>query len=205
MDGDICDLANIVSLKQQYQAELMLDEAHSIGVLGETGMGLAHSLNLCHEIDYHMATHSKSIGLSGGYLTCSEASKQLLINKARSFIYSTAPPPAIAQAAQTSLDIITSSEGVSLRQKLWQNISYLSQELSPKHPAASAIIPFFTKDGSSEQVLAWQKQAEEQGFWVPAIRYPTVAKNQSRLRISLTSQHQKGTLDELIKVLSSLN
>ncbi len=208
MDGDICDLASIVSLKNQYQAELMLDEAHSIGIFGKTGMGLAHELNLCSDINYHIGTLSKSIGLSGGYLTCSKATKELLINKARSFIYSTAPPPAIAVAAQTSLSLISHCEGLSLRDKLWTNINYLTTQLGPIQnniSPTSAILPFFTKDGSAQQALAWQKELEKQGFWVPAIRYPTVGLNQSRLRISITTQHTRAILDSLIKALSSLN
>ncbi len=209
MDGDLSDLATIAQLKEEYQAELMLDEAHSIGLFGTTGMGLAHELNLCSAIDYHVGTLSKSIGLSGGYLTCSQVTKELLINKARSFIYSTAPPPAIAQAAQTSLNIITGTLGKQLREDLWSNINYLNEKLNSLNSESnsvskSAIIPFFTKNGSAKQALAWQQQLEQQGFWVPAIRYPTVAKNQSRLRISLTSQHKKQTLDALIDVLSSL-
>ena len=210
MDGDICDLAAIVQLKNEYQAELMLDEAHSVGIFGETGMGLAQQLNLYPEINYHIGTLSKAIGLSGGYLICSQSTKELLINKARSFIYSTAPPPAIAQAALSSLAIITQKEGQSLRHQLWTNINYFTEQLNVANEpistlSQSAIIPYFTKNGSAKQAIDWQKKLEKQGFWVPAIRYPTVAKNQSRLRISLTANHSQETLDELIQALKHLH
>ena len=99
MDGDLCPLADIVSLKEKYGALLLLDEAHSVGVLGPNGHGLAEELGLQEKIDFQMGTMGKALGSAGGYLAASRAWIDLLINKARSFIYSTAPPPAQAAAS----------------------------------------------------------------------------------------------------------
>ncbi|MCF6312471.1 MAG: 8-amino-7-oxononanoate synthase, partial [Verrucomicrobiales bacterium] len=95
MDGDLCPLADIVELKEKYGALLLLDEAHALGVIGTDGLGLAHQLDLCQQVDLQMGTLSKALGLSGGYLCASRAAIDLMINRSRSFIYSTAPSAAI--------------------------------------------------------------------------------------------------------------
>ena len=93
MDGDLCPLREIVNLTEAHDALLLLDEAHGFGVLGEHGMGLAEQENLQHRLTFQMGTLSKAAGLSGGYLAASRDWIDLLTNRARSFIYSTAPPP----------------------------------------------------------------------------------------------------------------
>ncbi len=126
MDGDLCPLREIVELTESHDALLLLDEAHGFGVLGANGMGLAEQENLQHRITFQMGTLSKAAGLSGGYIAASRDWMDLLTNRARSFIYSTAPPPALADAAITSLALIRSDEGRTLRKKLRANIAMLS-------------------------------------------------------------------------------
>ena len=180
MDGDLCPLREIVNLTETHDALLLLDEAHGFGVLGEHGMGLAEQENLQQRITFQMGTLSKAAGLSGGYLAASRDWIDLLTNRARSFIYSTAPPPALAHAAIASLTLIRSAEGKSLRTKLQQNIARLASQSTP-------IIPKVL--GSNEAALAAAADLEQAGFLVPAIRYPTVPRGTARLRISLSAAH----------------
>ena len=131
MDGDLCPLREIVNLTEAHDALLLLDEAHGFGVLGEHGMGLAEQENLQHRLTFQMGTLSKAAGLSGGYLAASRDWIDLLTNRARSFIYSTAPPPALAHAAIASLTLIRSAEGKALRAQLQQNVARISTGITP--------------------------------------------------------------------------
>src|SRR5438046_1917529 len=111
MDGDRAPLRELVELKKRFGAVVMLDEAHAVGVIGPKGRGLAAAENLGDEVDVQMGTLSKALGASGGYICGSRDLTEWLINRARSFIYSTAPPPAIAAAASAAIDFLSSSEG----------------------------------------------------------------------------------------------
>jgi 8-amino-7-oxononanoate synthase len=201
MDGDLCPLAEIVTLKQKYDALLLLDEAHGFGVLGDRGMGLAQLLNLQEHVDLQMGTLSKSAGLSGGFVACSREIADLFINRARSFIYSTAPPPALAFAAIQSLQLIRSSEGKSLREKLASNISGFTNLLSLRK-SSSAIMPIIL--GENSLALLASSQLEQNGIIVPAIRYPTVPRNSARLRVSLSASHSSESIVQLIQALQKI-
>lgn len=193
MDGDLCPLREIVDLTETHDALLLLDEAHGFGILGKHGMGLAEQENLQQRVTFQMGTLSKAAGLSGGYLAASRDWIDLLTNRARSFIYSTAPPPALAHAAIASLALIRSAEGDSLRAKLQENIARLSSQSTP-------IIPKLL--GTSEAALAAASALERAGFLVPAIRYPTVPRGTARLRISLSAAHPPESLTLLAAVLA---
>ncbi len=195
MDGDVCPLREIVGLTETHDALLLLDEAHGFGVLGEHGMGLAEQENLQQRVTFQMGTLSKAAGLSGGYLAASRDWIDLLTNRARSFIYSTAPPPALAHAAIASLALIRSAEGKTLRTKLQENIARLSPNRTP-------IIPKVL--GSNEAALAAASGLEHAGFLVPAIRYPTVPRGTARLRISLSAAHSVEAIDALASRLPHL-
>ena len=181
MDGDLCPLEEILGLCELHGAELLLDEAHALGVLGPTGMGLAEQLGVQKRVHFQMGTLSKALGLSGGYLAASRDWIDLIINRARPFIYTTAPPPALAHAAIASLDLVRSGEGKSLREKLFRNVSILREN----HP--SAILPIIF--GENEDALAASESLAEKGFLAPAIRYPTVPRGTARLRITLSAGH----------------
>ncbi len=196
MDGDLCPLREIVDLVESHNALLLLDEAHGFGVLGKYGMGLAEQENLQHRIAFQMGTLSKAAGLSGGYVAASRAWIDLLVNRARSFIYTTAPPPSLAHAAVTSLEIIRSPEGNELRAKLMANISLLRGD-SP-----TPIVPFVL--GSNEAALAAAEKLVASGFLVPAIRFPTVPRGTARLRVSLSSAHPVEVVTVLREALAAL-
>lgn len=193
MDGDVCPLREIVGLVEDHNALLLVDEAHGFGVLGGNGMGLAEQEGLQQRITFQMGTLSKSAGLSGGYLAASREWIDLLTNRARSFIYSTAPPPALAHAALASLDLIRSDEGKTLRQQLRQNISLISESPTP-------IIPIVL--GSNEAALDAAAALENAGFLVPAIRFPTVPRGTARLRLSLSAAHPREAILALRNFLS---
>lgn len=195
MDGDLCPLEEIVRLAEAHDALLWLDEAHAFGVLGPTGMGLAEQLGLQDRVTFQMGTLSKAAGLSGGYVAASRAWIDLFVNRARAFVYSTAPPPALAHAAITALELIRSAEGADRRARLHGHI----RKLSPA--AASPVVPVIL--GSNEAALAASRRLEEQGLLVPAIRYPTVPRGKARLRISLSAAHRDRDLDSLIAGLGS--
>jgi len=181
MDGDLCPLREILHLCETHGAQLLLDEAHAIGVLGPTGMGLAEELGLQGNVHFQMGTLSKALGLSGGYLAASRDWIDLLVNRARPFIYTTAPPPALVHAALASLEIIRSEQGKALREKLFQNISLLRED------HRSAILPIIY--GETQAALAASVALAEKGFLAPAIRYPTVPRGSARLRITLSAAH----------------
>ncbi len=183
MDGDIAPLTELVQAKEEFEALLLVDEAHGYGVLGATGGGLAEAFGLQERIDLQMGTLSKAAGLAGGFIAADGEIIQLLINRARSFIYSTAPPPALAFAASHAVAIIRSEKGHELREKLAANIRLFDEGSQHK----SAIFPHVI--GNNQAALNAASRLREQGFLVPAIRYPTVPRNTARLRISLSAAH----------------
>jgi 8-amino-7-oxononanoate synthase len=194
MDGDVCPLREMVELAEAYGALLLVDEAHAFGVLGNRGMGLAEQEQLQKRITFQIGTLSKAAGLSGGYLAASRDWIDLLANRARSFIYSTAPPPALAHAALASLELIRSREGGNLREKLRENIAGLSESKTP-------IIPIVL--GSNEAALAAASGLENAGFLVPAIRFPTVPRGSARLRVSISATHTPEAVIALAEALAA--
>jgi 8-amino-7-oxononanoate synthase len=201
MDGDHAPLRELVELKKQFGALLMLDEAHAGGVIGPNGRGLAAAENVSQEVDVQMGTLSKALGASGGYICGARTLIEWLINRARSFIYSTAPPPAIAAAALAAVDFLASPEGEKRRLLLCERIR-LMQQLLPRAGskgegvgARSAIFPLIVGDEKAALDLAAGLQGE--GFLVPAIRFPTVAKGAARLRITVTAAHKAAEIEAL--------
>ena|SRR3984893_9721640 len=204
MDGDRAPLPDLVDLKREFSALLLLDEAHAVGIIGPNGRGLAAAGNLSEYVDVQMGTLSKAFGASGGYICGARSLIEWLINRARSFIFSTAPPPALAAAALAALDFISSAEGEERRRLLWRNIDLLQERLSLH--SGSAIFPWIVGDEEAALELSGDLQAK--GFLVPAIRYPTVAKGAARLRITVTAAHgteQIASLCDAIKKASNKN
>ena len=200
MDGDRAPLRDLIELKKCFNALLLLDEAHAIGVVGPNGRGLAAEENLGDDVDVQMGTLSKALGVSGGYICGSCNLIGWLVNRARSFIFSTAPPPALAAAAVAALDFISSAEGEDRRRLLWRNIDILRERLSLH--SGSAIFPWIVGNEQAALELATDLQAE--GFFVPAIRYPTVAKGAARLRITVTAVHTAEQICSLCDAIKRL-
>ena len=199
MDGDLAPLREIVELKERHGAILFLDEAHAVGVRGSGAQGLAGELGLSDRVEIQMGTLGKALGVSGGYIAGSRILIDFLINRARSFIFSTAPSPAIAAAARASLRIVQSTEGDRLRAKLRENLSLLATGLGLAELPQSAIVPVIL--GSEERALSEAARLLEAGFFVPAIRYPTVPRNTARLRITLSAGHEEEEIRKLAKLI----
>jgi 8-amino-7-oxononanoate synthase len=209
MDGDRAPLRELIELKKRFGALLMLDEAHAVGVIGANGRGLAPAENLNEDVDVQMGTLSKALGASGGYICGSRNLIEWLINRARSFIYSTAPAPGIAAAALAAVEFLASPEGEERRLLLWKRINLLG-ELLPMNAmntkssnASSAIFPWIVGDAQAALDLASALQNE--GFLVPAIRYPTVAKGSARLRITVTASHKEDQIRSLCEAIKRLS
>jgi 8-amino-7-oxononanoate synthase len=200
MDGDLAPLREIVELKDRHGAILFLDEAHAVGVRGRGAQGLAGELGLAERIEIQMGTLGKALGVSGGYIAGSRPLIDFLINRARSFIFSTAPSPAIAAASRASLRIVQSPEGDALRKRLQENLSLLAGAMKAKLPP-SAIMPLIL--GGEERALSEGARLQEAGFFVAAIRYPTVPRKTARLRITLSAAHAPGQIGALAEALAA--
>ena len=202
MDGDRAPLREIVRLKDEFGALLLVDEAHGFGVLGEHGAGLAEELGVSSRIDFQMGTLSKAAGVSGGYVACSRAWADVMVNSARSLIYSTAPPPALAAAALAAVEGIRSGEGKELRRRVSVLANSLSAALGMPGRPVSSIFPVVV--GENDAALAAADALLEQGFLAPAIRYPTVPRGTARLRITVTAAHESGQVTRLGTALKEL-
>ncbi len=201
MDGDTSPLLDIIKLKTRSGALLLVDEAHSLGVLGPGGRGLSHHIGESQSVDFRIATFGKAVGSAGGVVAASSKWIELILNKARSFIYSTAPPHAQAAAALAGLEIIESSEGDQLRNLLVENTRLLCQRLAIHKPAA-AILPLIF--GEETSALEASDYLQKNGIIVPAIRFPTVARGMARLRISLSATHSRDNIINLADQLERL-
>ncbi len=203
MDGTFADLTPIVELKKEFEALLMVDEAHATGVVGPNGAGWIAALGLTKEVDIQMGTLSKALGTSGGFICGSRSLIQWLVNKARSFIYSTALPPASAAAASAALKIVRSEEGEFLRARLSRNICILGKSLpAHSHRTSDTNSPIFPVIvGDEKRVLLLARDLLARGFLAPAIRYPTVARGSARIRVALSSLHSAEQVSALAETI----
>jgi 7-keto-8-aminopelargonate synthetase-like enzyme len=204
MDGDTAPLGEMIALKNKYGAWLMVDEAHATGIIGKDGRGLASELGGGGQFEIQMGTLGKALGASGGYIAGSRTLVDFLVNRARSFIFSTAPAPAAAAAATAAIQLAQSAEGESRRQKLWQVVKQLNSKFKIQNSKfASAIVPFIL--GDETKTVEAAASLHEENIFVPAIRYPTVARGAARLRVTLTAAHVEADVVELLRALNQLN
>ena len=200
MDGDAAPLREIVELKNKFGAWLMMDEAHATGIIGQHGRGLADELGVSRQIEIQMGTLGKALGASGGYICGSRALVDFLVNRARSFIFSTAPVPAAAAAATAGIITVQSAEGEAKRKALFARLKEFHFALRPPPSALrSAIVPLIL--GDENKALAAATKLREQNIFVPAIRHPTVAHGAARLRITLTAAHSAEDVATLVNAL----
>lgn len=203
MDGDASPLREIVALKDQYGAWLMVDEAHATGLYGPRLGGRAQALGVSDRIEIQMGTLGKALGASGGYICGLRPLVELLVNRARSFIFSTAPVPATAAAASAALHLVQSKEGQQRNEQLWARVAeFQSATGQPQAGIPSAIIPVIL--GEETKALALADELRARDIFVPAIRYPTVARGAARLRVTLTAAHKSDDVIELVRNLEEL-
>ena len=203
MDGDAAPLRELVVLKEKYGAWLMVDEAHATGLYGKKRRGLAEEHGISDRIEVQMGTLGKAIGASGGYICGSRTLIDFLINRARTFIFSTAPAPAAAAAATAGIQFVQSKAGEERRNLLWQRVAELPSTLNPQPSTCpSAILPLII--GDETKAVATAAALREQGIFIPAVRYPTVARGQARLRLTLTAAHSTEDVRTLAAALARL-
>ena len=203
MDGDFAPLTEIVDLAKRYGAAVMIDEAHGVGVVGPRGAGLAAHLGLEREIDVHVGTLSKALGSYGAYVAGSRVLIDFLLNRARSFIYSTGLAPAMAAAAGAAIDLVESTPG--LIAQLWDNAGYLRDGLTAIGfeiaATESPILPVMI--GESDAAVAMASALIDRGVYVIAIRPPTVPRGTARLRVTPIASHTRTDLDDALAAFRS--
>ena len=206
MDGDITPVKALVEIAEQYDALLLVDDAHGFGVLGELGHGILEQFDIRSERIIYIGTLGKAAGVSGAFVCAQAPFIDWLIQKGRPYIYSTATPPAIAHALLKSLAIIESEEGKARRRQLNQLITHWQNEMHfsdwKKVASCTPIQPVIL--GSNANALAAAKLLNEMGYWIPAIRPPTVPAGSARLRITFSANHSIEELKNLIQALQKI-
>lgn len=204
MDGDLAPLAGLCELAEQFDCTLLVDEAHATGVFGAQGRGLAEQLGIERRVHVRIGTLSKALGCAGGFVCGSERLIRWLINRARTYVFSTAPPPATCAAAIAALAIVRDEP--QRRSALAERAAALARRLREQGwrigGSASQIIPLVLGDAARATHLARQLRA--QGLLVPAIRPPSVPQGESLLRISLTCVHSDAMIEQLCAALAAL-
>ena len=203
MDGDLAPVKEILTIANEHDALLLIDDAHGFGVLGEQGHGILEQENICSDRIIYIGTLSKAAGVSGAFICAQADFIEWLIQKGRPYIYSTATPPAIAHALLKSLEIIESDEGKQRRTHLHRLITIWQKEMHfskwEKMSSYTAIQPLIL--GSNANALMTAKLLDDVGYWIPAIRPPTVPVGSSRLRITFSANHSEDDLRALINTL----
>ncbi|MBI1370216.1 MAG: 8-amino-7-oxononanoate synthase [Planctomycetes bacterium] len=201
MDGDCADLPRLCELRDRYDAILIVDEAHATGVLGESGAGLAEHQGMAGRIDVTVSTAGKALGGLGGIVTGSRLIIETLVSAARTFIYTTAPPPTQVAAIGAALDVVAAEP--QRRMHLRRLSDRLRERLISKGwPIAmdpTPIVPLVV--GTAEAAIGLSSRLEAAGYLVPAIRPPTVPTGAARLRVSLRADMSDGDIDGLVDIL----
>jgi len=207
MDGNIADIPALLRLCEQYDAWLLVDDAHGFGVLGEHGRGVLEHFSLRSPNLIYMGTLGKAAGVGGAFVAAHETVIEWLIQKARPYIYTTAAAPALAHALQTSIALISGDEGKQRRQHLRQLIRMFSNGLNLRDwnllPSQTAIQPVVIGDNAA--MLQAAENLRKQGYWVGAIRPPTVPAGTARLRVTLTAAHQVSDVHMLVQAMNRMN
>jgi len=206
MEGAIAPLPELLALCERHQAWLVVDDAHGFGVLGEQGAGVLQHFALRSPQLVYVGTLGKAAGVSGAFVAAHATVIEWLVQRARTYIYTTATPPAIAHALLTSLEIITGADGAQRRRKLRAHIEQWRHALQLKHwhllPSETPIQAILI--GAIQPTLQAGESLRSDGLWVAAIRPPTVAKDTARLRITLSAAHESAQITHLANKICDL-
>ena len=208
MDGDICDVPRLLDFSEKYDAMLLVDDADGFGVIGERGLGVLDYYKI-NPLDrgggrmIYVGTLGKAAGISGAFVVASKNIIEWIIQKGRSYIYTTASPPFISYALMKSVEIIIENK---LQKILKDNIFYFKKIMKFEKwtllPSDSAIQPLMI--GANKDALRIDRELQERRLWIPAIRPPTVPEGTARLRITLSAAHTKEQIDLLSRALYEL-
>lgn len=204
MEGEKIDLKSLVALKQKYQAALFLDEAHAVGIYGKEGGGLAEELGLLQEVDLIFGTFSKAAGSFGSFATGSRKLIMVLVNKARSFIFSTALPPAVAAVNREAVRLIREmkKERLDLRRKGEEVRAMLRDFGLEVRGTDSPILPIMM--GEAERASFVSEALRQEGIWIQPIRPPTVPPGASRLRMTLSLIHEQENYEKMFRAFRKI-
>ena len=206
MDGDLAPIKELLRIAEQYDALLLVDDAHGFGVLGKNGHGILEQENISSDRIIYVGTLGKAAGVSGAFICAQDQFIEWLIQKGRPYIYSTATPPAIAHALLKSLEIIEGDEGKQRRAQLYRLIQIWQDEMAftqwTKVSSCTPIQPIVL--GSNANALMAAKLLDEAGYWIPAIRPPTVPLGSARLRVTFSASHQEEDVYQLMKTLKTI-
>jgi glycine C-acetyltransferase len=203
MDGDIAPLPDLCDLAEKYNCIMMIDDAHSSGVLGRNGRGTVDHLGCHGRVHIQVGTLSKAIGSMGGYVCGSRDLIDFLYLRARPFLFSTSHPPATAAACQAAFTLLDSAEGEKLVNKLWANTKFFKRELKKRgfefKVSETPIIPIHV--GDAAKAFEFSKKLFNAGVFAPAVGYPTVAEGKARLRAIVSAAHKR---EHLMKAANTL-
>ncbi|HON85279.1 MAG TPA: 8-amino-7-oxononanoate synthase [Syntrophorhabdaceae bacterium] len=201
MDGDIAPLRDIYELKKRYDLNIIIDDAHGTGVFGEKGTGIEEMFGLSGEMDVHMATFGKALGSYGAFALAGDTVIEYLINRARTFMYTTALPPATIASSMKAIEIVKKDN--SFKRFLWENIDNFRKGLKEAGfnlaDSEGPIIPIIV--GEDKKTVKMQEMLLEMGIFLQAIRPPTVPEGTSRLRLTIVRGFTKEDIDYAVSCL----
>ncbi|MDP9146725.1 MAG: glycine C-acetyltransferase [Acidobacteriota bacterium] len=203
MDGDIAPLPQLCDLAEKYNCIMMIDDAHSSGVLGRGGRGTVDYFNCHGRVHIQVGTLSKAIGAMGGYVCGSRDMIDYLYLRARPFLFSTSHPPATAAACQAAFSLLDSPEGEKLVKRLWSNTKFFKRELKKRgfqfQASETPIIPIHV--GEAAKAFEFSRKLFDAGVFAPAVGFPTVAEGKARLRAIVSAAHKR---DHLLRAADTL-
>jgi glycine C-acetyltransferase len=206
MDGDIAPLPALCDLAEKYGCIMMVDDAHSSGVLGRSGRGTVDHFDCHGRVHIQVGTLSKAIGSMGGYVCGSRDLIDFLYLRARPFLFSTSHPPATAAACQAAFTLLDSVEGEKLVKKLWANTKFFKRELKKRgfqfKASETPIIPIHV--GDAAKAFEFSRKLFEAGVFAPAVGYPTVAEGKARLRAIVSAAHKREHLLKAADILAEV-
>ncbi|MBI3404183.1 MAG: glycine C-acetyltransferase [Acidobacteria bacterium] len=203
MDGDIAPLPRLCDLAEKYNCIMMIDDAHSSGVLGRGGRGTVDHLNCHGRVDIQVGTLSKAIGAIGGYVCGSRDLIDFLYHRARPFLFSTSHPPSVTATCQAAFTLLDSPEGEKLIKKLWANAKFFKRRLKKlgfnTGMSETPITPIIV--GDAAKAFQFSKELFSEGVFCPAVGFPTVPEGQARLRTIVTATHKRSDLEKALEIL----
>jgi glycine C-acetyltransferase len=206
MDGDIADLPSLCSLAEKYNCIMMVDDAHSSGVLGNRGRGTIDHHNCHGRVDIQVGTLSKAVGALGGYVCGSRELIEFLYHRARPFLFSTSHPPSVAATCQAAFDLLDSEAGERLIKKLWSNTKFFKRKLKKlgfnTGKSETPITPIMV--GDAARAFDFSRELFSAGVLAMAIGYPTVPEGKARLRTIITATHKRADLERAAEIIGSV-
>ncbi len=203
MDGDIAPLPQLCDLAEKYNCIMMIDDAHSSGVLGRNGRGTVDHLGCHGRVDIQVGTLSKAIGSLGGYVCGSQELIEFLYHRARPFLFSTSHPPSVVATCQAAFELLDSEAGERLIKKLWSNTKFFKRKLKKlgfnTGKSETPITPIMV--GDAAKAFEFSRELKVEGVFAGAIGYPTVAEGKARIRTIVTATHKRADLEKAAEIM----